>query len=207
MCNRYHYSGRDISRIVERLRVYPIAQEPTDIWPSKPAPVLLQRHDHHAAIEMMPWGIQPDWQRSLLLFARFETAAIKQSFRMAYRMRRCLVLATGFWETRYFESPDQPMVIAGIYDSWYEGRDTPSHGFTMLSAPATPAVQPYNDRMPLILPEEAWQTWLDPISTLEQLAPLMRPWQGELVTKDQPTLSPPRPIEKPDPTEQLELQW
>lgn len=182
MCNRIHFSGREIPRVVERLRVFPIAQPATDIWPTARAPVVRQPDDSPAAIEMMPWGIHADWmtkKSQLLLFARSETAHRKRTFAPSFRDQRCLILASAFQETAWFEVPGEPMIMAGIYATDFSSNSLPQ-SFVILSTESTPAVARYNPRMPLILPPEHWAAWIDPMTPIADLTPLMQPWQGPL---------------------------
>lgn len=182
MCNRIHFSGREIPQVVERLRVMPIAQPAFEIWPTARAPVVVQPHDSPAAIEMLPWGIHPEWAQKrsdLLLFARCETARTKPTFREAFHQHRCLILASAFQETVWFEVPAAPMIFAGLYVRDYSMNTMQKH-FAILSTEATAAVAPYNPRMPLILPPEHWEAWLDPITPPDALMPLLKPWAGPL---------------------------
>lgn len=207
MCNRYHFSGREVRRLVERMKVRPVTEKATDVWPTKPAPVVLHRQDYGACFELMKWGLQPDWQKQLLLFARAETVHSKMTFRQAYRQRRCLVAATTFWEGACFGRGDgEPLVFGGVWDSWMDAQGNQSEGFVMVSTPATAAVKPYNDRQPLVLPEEAWASWLYPKSEPEILQPLLRTWDDLVQTAPEPPKKE-RQVSKPSATEQLELDW
>lgn len=211
MCNRYHFSRRAESALVDKLHVFPVMHPDTDIWPTKPAPVAIQRHDVRQQIESMPWGIllEKPTKSETLLFARMETVFSKPMWGGAVRQRRCLVMASAFWETQCFEVPDEPMIIAGIHSSW-QVQNRRYEGFVMLSAPSTEAVMPYNDRMPLILPESAWEPWFDPQTPLEDVQQLLQPWRGPLVAMEHPPAVTPRkakPAPPPPPEEQMEMEW
>lgn len=211
MCNRYHLSDRSVRAMVEKLHVFPIIVDDADVWPTKAAPVAIQRYDVRQHIELMPWGVKTDHptDSKTLLFARSETVFDKYIWRMAVREQRCLVLASAFWETQCFEIPgDEPMIIAGLYRSWQHGNHR-KEGFVMLSAPSVEIVQPYNDRMPLILPESAWEAWFDPQTPRKELESLLQPWSGPLIVMlHPPNLTPrrERPAPLPPADEQMELE-
>lgn len=193
--------------MVERLRIFPIVTEGDEVWPTKPTPVATLRHDHPPAFEMIPWGIKGNFNDSkLVLFARAETVDTKPMWRASFRYHRCLVAMDGFWEGARFERPDGgPLVMAGILGRWIEsGRDR--EGFVPLTTSACESVAPYNERQPLILPEDAWGTWLDPITDIPILKKLLVPWQDLVETAPPPT--PRKPVyEEPPAEDQLELQW
>jgi putative SOS response-associated peptidase YedK len=110
-----------------------------------------------------------------MINARSETVADKPAFRFAFRRRRCLVPADGFFEWQrlgkskqpYFiqTADEQPFAMAGLWESW-EG---PDHSLvescTILTTEPNELMQPIHDRMPVILPSESYAEWLDPQQT------------------------------------------
>jgi len=128
------------------------------------------------------WGLVPHWahqgsQLPAMINARGETAAAKPAFRNPFRHRRCLVLADGFieWSRRtgekmpyFFEMTDgRPFAMAGLWDRWEpkpgpDGESQALETFTILTITANAVLEPYHDRMPVILDEEASEAWLDP---------------------------------------------
>lgn len=165
------------------------------------------------------WGLIPSWTRDLarapLLFnARTETAPDKPSFRAAFRNRRCLVPADGFFEwtgpararrALYFSLEEgAPFAFAGLWDRWHAPEGEELDSCTILTVPPNPLIAPYHDRMPAILPGAALERWLDPNAreapaVAELLAPFpaarMRAWPvGPLVNSarnDGPALTAP----------------
>ena len=141
------------------------------------------------------WGLVPGWAKdpaigSRLINARAETAAEKPAFRTALRRRRCLVAADGFYEWQqagrtkqpYFIHlrDDRPFALAGLWEAW-EGAD---HAWletcTLLTTEPNDVVRPIHDRMPVILPPQAYSCWLDPaIEDPRQLAPLLVPYPSD----------------------------
>jgi putative SOS response-associated peptidase YedK len=141
------------------------------------------------------WGLIPSWARdpsvgSRLINARSETAHEKPAFRAAFRSRRCLIPASGFYEWRRVEQKKQPyfirmrdvspFAIAGLW----EARDGPDGSRTetcaILTTGANPVVSPLHDRMPVIIEPGQYARWLDPkVGNPEELKPLMAPYSPE----------------------------
>lgn len=135
------------------------------------------------------WGLVPSWARdpaigSKLINARAETAAEKPSFRSAFRSRRCLLPASGFYEWRKGPMGKQPhhigMVgkgifgLAGLHESWRGPEGETLRTCTILTTAPNELMAPIHDRMPVIIPRAGWELWLDPAVTDPQvLRPLL----------------------------------
>ncbi|HSN73069.1 MAG TPA: SOS response-associated peptidase [Steroidobacteraceae bacterium] len=146
--------------------------------------------DPHATrrLAMLYWGLVPSWAKekaigARMINARGETLKEKPSFRVAYRRRRCLVLADGYYEWQKRPDGKQPYLIrradgkpfamAGLWERWQPpGESEPLVSCTIVTTAAADALGHIHDRMPLILPADAYQEWLDPAS--DDLAPLDR---------------------------------
>jgi putative SOS response-associated peptidase YedK len=144
---------------------------------------------------LLRWGLIPSWASdpsvgNRLLNARAETVADKPSFRSALRSRRCLILADGFFEWQslkgkkqpfYFRLRDgRPFAIAGLWERWARGSNGPVESCTLITTEANDLVRPLHERMPVILPPDAYEAWLDPAGGRpEQLQPLLRPYRAE----------------------------
>jgi putative SOS response-associated peptidase YedK len=143
------------------------------------------------------WGLVPSWADdpaigNRLINARAETAAEKPSFRAAFRHRRCLIPADGFYEWQklngknqphYFRMRDgRPFAFAGLWEHW-PGEHQPLETCTILTTGANDLVRPVHDRMPVILGPEDFERWLDPaVREPELLQPLLRPFPAEAMT-------------------------
>ena len=142
-----------------------------------PAQAVLAIRDGEGAREaaFLKWGLVPAWAKDpavghRLINARAETVAEKPSFREAFRRRRCLVPADGFyeWSRRdgrkrpyYFHLSDgEPFAIAGLWERW-EGEGGPLETCTLLTTEANELLSPYHDRMPVIVRPEHYERWLD----------------------------------------------
>ena len=151
-----------------------------NVAPSQQVLAIVRRGDQNH-LERLHWGLVPFWAKdtsigSRLINARSETVADKPSFRNAFRKRRCLIVADGFYEWKgdrgrkqpmFLTSPDkQPFAFAGLWESWdNKGRLSRSYrSCTILTRPASPSVRPVHHRMPVILKPEAYQAWLDPFN-------------------------------------------
>ena len=122
----------------------------------------------------MRWGFIPHWYKEanggpLLINARSETLAEKPAFRGACRDRRCLILATGFYEWTkdaqgvrfpwYFTRRDgAPIAFAGVWQDW--GREDPQPTCAIVTTPANAEARAIHHRMPLILEAKDWPLWL-----------------------------------------------
>ncbi len=131
---------------------------------------------------LLRWGLIPSWARdpamgSRLINARSETVAEKPAFRSAFRRRRCLVPADGFYEwkregvaagERSSKTPywihmasREPFAFAGLWERWDPREGPPVHTFTILTTEASAALRHIHPRMPVILPPAVWGKWLD----------------------------------------------
>lgn len=125
-------------------------------------------------LSAMRWGFLPHWYKSptdgpLLINSRSETLAEKPAFRAACRDRRCLIVATGFYEwtktpdgTRlpwFFRRQDgSPIAFAGVWQSW--GKADPVQTCAIVTTAANVRLSKVHHRMPLVLEPEAWPLWL-----------------------------------------------
>jgi putative SOS response-associated peptidase YedK len=160
---------------LNRLREY----EPLyNIAPGQKILSIVQLEDgSHKAVYLW-WGLIPSWAKDRkighrLINARAETIAEKPSFRAAYRKRRCLVAATGFYEWQLTENGKQAYHIArpdlslfafaGLWEHWEQGGET-IYSCTIITTSANPVIQPIHERMPVIVPTDHYSTWLNPDS-------------------------------------------
>jgi putative SOS response-associated peptidase YedK len=142
-------------------------------------------------VDVFHWGLIPSWAKERkigqrMINARAETLAEKPSFKKPFATRRCLIPMDGFYEWKP-GAPDgpltkagkpvkqpvfvhrvdgEPLAVAGLWAAWRdpdaEGDDAWLHSATVITTSANATMAPVHDRMPVILPREAWDTWLDP---------------------------------------------
>ena len=124
------------------------------------------------------WGLLPSWARSLtsgppLFNARIETVAEKKSFAQAFRKRRCLIPANGYFEwknddgvkTPYYITSDTPLVFAGLYEWWRSPDGAWVLSATIVTQAARPPLDAIHDRTPVVLEPHEFSEWLDPTLT------------------------------------------
>jgi putative SOS response-associated peptidase YedK len=145
----------------------------------------------------LKWGLVPGWADdpaigNRLINARAETVAEKPAFRSAFRQRRCLVLADGFYEWQKVGRQKQPYLFrlqggapfafAGLWEHWErDGRAIDS--CTVRTTSANELVKPLHERMPVILAPADFARWLDPKpATGPELQALLRPYPAEAMT-------------------------
>jgi putative SOS response-associated peptidase YedK len=180
MCGRYsvytEQENIELREIMEEIdRRYNQAPERErmrtgEIFPTHTVPILAAEGAGCAA-RLMQWGF-PKWQGpGVIINARGETAAQKQTFRGPLRTGRCIVPTTGFFEWRHeggrtkekylFRLPEQPMLyLAGLYKPVAQAGAPPTDTFVILTTEANESVRDYHDRMPLILQPEQMDDWL-----------------------------------------------
>lgn len=207
MCGRYTlFTG--ISELQRRFGFVmdsPAPQQRYNIAPTQSALVVVnhgirQGDGRERRGEMMRWGLVPSWAKDIKAGARMinavsETAATKPAFRSAFRRRRCLVLADGFYEWRrparpersrqrgkqrapmyFFHRPGEPMAFAGLWESWQSPDGDWARSCAILTTTANEFIAPIHHRMPVILSAETEPLWLDPLTEdPDTLEPLLIP--------------------------------
>ena len=180
-----------------------------NIAPTQEVPVVrLDSDSGDRKLSLVRWGLVPSWAKdpsigNRMINARSETVAEKPSFRSAFRRRRCLVVADGYYEWKKTEDGKQPyhirmqderpFAMAGLWETWHgppADGDAPqpaSAGFescTVITTQSNEVTAPIHDRMPVILHEQDWPRWLD-VETdwpKNQLLKLLEPWNGDDLT-------------------------
>lgn len=141
--------------------------------------VLTVTNDGRRRGEAMRWGLVPFWAKDLKVGARMinavgETVSSKPAFRTAFKKRRCLVLANGFYEwkkdgkrrlpTYIYSKSGEPMAFAGLWEQWKSPQGQVVRSCTIITTSANPFIEPLHNRMPVILSEETQALWLDPLT-------------------------------------------
>jgi putative SOS response-associated peptidase YedK len=183
VCGRYLVTSQpnDLGRLfsVDDLD----AEQPApslNVAPTEPVPAVLERHDRRE-LRALRWGLIPSWAddrriANRLINARAESVADKPAFRGAFLRRRCLLPADGYYEWRRSHDgtrhpyriarPDRgPLAFAGLWEVWRDpaaGPDAPLlRTCTIITTAAAPSLAWLHDRMPVVLPTDAWDDWLD----------------------------------------------
>lgn len=192
MCGRFvqysdpdvYASGFGLDEICEMLPRYNIA--PTQ-------QVLAIRMSETAGRELVPlrWGLIPSWSkgpesRYSMINARAETLENKPAYRNAFKHRRCLIPAEGYYEWHRTGAGKQPYLIrrrdaqpfamAGLWETWRRNGLDPIESCTIIVTEANDSIRPIHDRMPVILDAADISSWLDPRNQGGQgLSALLRP--------------------------------
>ena len=169
-----------------------------NVAPSQPVAVVANKGKN--AVEFFKWGLVPGWAKDVsignrMINARGETLADKPSFRAAYRRRRCLVLADGFyeWKTEPGQKGKTPMLIklksgqpfafAGLWDIWHPGQEDALLSCTIITTTPNTLMEKIHNRMPVILKPEAYPLWLDPAEQPpDKLDKLLKPYPASQMT-------------------------
>ncbi|NGP52563.1 SOS response-associated peptidase [Thioalkalivibrio sp. XN8] len=156
-----------------------------------PYPVAESGAEPARELALARWGLVPFWAKdpsigNRMINARGETAAGKPAFRNAFRKRRCLVPADGFFEWQktadgkqpwYIrDASGEPMALAGLWELWDppEGGE-PLASCAIITTAANELMRPLHDRMPVILDQAGREAWLDPAAKPERLEALLAP--------------------------------
>jgi len=163
-----------------------------NVAPTQKMPVALLTPTGREILEMR-WGLIPSWAKddrkgSPLINARAESVHEKPSFKNAFRRKRCLVPADGFFEwkregterTPYyiFQKSGGLFVFAGLWEEW-KGPEGPVRTFCIITTGALPELRNLHDRIPVILRPELYGLWLNPETGTQALRQLLVPSAAE----------------------------
>ena len=194
MCGRYALYG-PIKRSRERDRWFDQLETfgpRYNIAPTQASPVT-RCVDGKPVLAALCWGLIPFWAKdpaigNRLINARAETVSEKPAFRAAYRARRCLVPASGFYEWKKVPRGKQPYYItsaertvlafAGLWEHWQPAGAASTLSFTIVTTDANAVMKQLHDRMPVILAPENYEAWL----TAKDPRELMRPCPPDMLT-------------------------
>jgi putative SOS response-associated peptidase YedK len=204
MCGRFTLTT-PVERLAEQFELsgeLPEVRPSYNIAPIQQIATVAANSEGERKLRELHWGFIPRWSKdpeigSRMINARAETVAQKNSFKSAFKKRRCLILADGFYEWQRRQSasgPKQPYYVrletgatyafAGLWESW-EGEDGRGnkrtiHSTTIITTEANELVGGIHHRMPVILPPESYETWLDTsIQAPEELMPLLVPYPSD----------------------------
>ena len=197
MCGRF-VGYRSLDELKEFFPIDCCASEVAANYNVAPAQEILAIYKHQGQnwLDKFHWGLVPFWAKdssigSRMINARAETIAEKPSFRSAFKKRRCLIIADGFYEWKGPKGQKQPMFItlpdkkpfafAGLWETW-DQKDQPSpyRSCTIITTEAGEAMRDIHHRMPVILKPEAYAFWLNPDN--QDIAGLKTILQKELLT-------------------------
>jgi len=189
MCGRFTLTTpADAIADLFALAVVPELSPRYNIAPSQPVAAVRER-DGERRLDLLRWGLVPSWAKdpaigNRMINARAETVADKPAFRAAFRERRCLIPATGFYEWKRTEATKQPylvtaagdglLALAGLWELWKVPDGGRLETCTIITTSANDLVAPIHDRMPVILERHDFDLWLTPTTESDRLLQLLR---------------------------------
>lgn len=162
-----------------------------NIPPGTDIPVIRRSPEGQRVLHLLRWGLVPHWAKdptigNRLANARGESVAEKPAFREAFRKRRCLVPADGFYEWKtegrtkqpyYFSrASGEPLAIAGLWESWRAPDGAILRTVCLITTAANVLMEPIHERMPVIVEQEDWADWME--GPVEQANRLIVPYAG-----------------------------
>ena len=157
----------------------------------------IARYESENWLVKFHWGLVPFWAKDIsignrMINARSESVAEKPSFRNAFRKRRCLIIADGFYEWKGEKGRKQPMFItstdhkpfafAGLWETWKkDDQDSIYKSCTIITTQASESIRDIHHRMPVIIKPTSYEAWLDPGN--QDLGELDRILKNEVVTE------------------------
>ena len=197
MCGRFaFYSPTEATAALFGVSSVPEVKPRYNIAPTQSIAAVRVSAEETRELALLRWGLVPFWAKdpsigNRMINARAETVAEKPSFRAAYRKRRCLILADGFYEWRkesdgktpYFISlaSGDPFAFAGLWENWHaKESDESLQSAAIITTAANEFMSQLHHRMPVVLEKDAADRWLDGdeqvLSEVGESGPVFRAW-------------------------------
>ncbi|MCM3587996.1 SOS response-associated peptidase [Mesobacillus maritimus] len=200
MCGRFTLTAT-FEQVIDRFVIESFAlevpyQPQYNISPSQSVLAIINNGEINK-MGYLRWGLIPPWAKDekigyKMINARAETLEEKPSFRKSYQQKRCLIVADSFYEWKRQNGKDKtPMRIklksnelfgmAGLWEKWLSPTGQAIFTCTVITTTANQLVQDIHDRMPVILEPETEKIWLDPNTPMNELKPLLKPIEENLL--------------------------
>lgn len=197
MCGRFTLTAdpKKIKETFPWLKIPAGVQPRYNIAPTQPVPVVPNNGENR--LDLFNWGLVPFWAKdpsigNRMINARAETLAEKPAYRNAYKRRRCLILADGFYEWQqqkgskskipmyFYLKSGEPFAFGGLWEDWQSADGSEILSCTIITTQPNELVAPIHNRMPLILPQSSYELWLTPGEvSLDQLDAVLQPFPAE----------------------------
>jgi putative SOS response-associated peptidase YedK len=199
MCGRFSLGATDAEILAEFKASRQQAEEYQKRFNIAPSQIVaaVRQIESDRTLSGLKWGLIPSWAKDAdignrMINARGESITEKPSFKNAFKSRRCLIPASGFFEWKragdkgkqpfYFYLKDKPVFgFAGLWESWVDketGEETES--CTIITTEANDVLKPVHDRMPVIIKPDDYEFWLDAkVKDAEQLEKLLAPYPAK----------------------------
>jgi len=167
-----------------------------NIAPTQNIPIVREEGEKRR-FALVRWGLVPHWAKDVkigysMINARAETVASKPAFRNAFRYRRCLITADGFYEWQVIPGSktkqpwfivlgnQEPMAFAGLWEQWRSPEGEELESCSIIVTDANELIKPIHDRMPVILAPDDWNAWLETdAKNVQALQNLLKPYSAE----------------------------
>jgi putative SOS response-associated peptidase YedK len=197
MCGRYTFTF-DAKTLAEAFDMVPpgfTIVKGYNIAPGQHIVIVRPERDRLVA-DVAHWGLIPGWVKDPNVFskpinARAETLEEKPTFRTAFRRKRCIIPATGFYEWKAKGKAKQPFYIhpadgglfafAGLVEDWQGPNGEVMISACIITTTSNDLMAGIHDRMPVILPKVVWSAWLNPAAQTRELQPLLVPYPTDLM--------------------------
>ena len=197
MCGRFaFYSPAEATAALFAVSDVPDLKPRFNIAPTQSIAAVRMDSEESREVALLRWGLVPFWAKdpsigNRMINARAETVAEKPSFRAAYRKRRCLILADGFYEWRkeadgktpYFISlaSGEPFAFAGLWEDWHaKDSDDSLQSTAIITTAANDFMSQLHHRMPVVLQQDAADRWLagddEVLAEAGESSPAFRAW-------------------------------
>ncbi|MEM8780386.1 MAG: SOS response-associated peptidase [Cyanobacteria bacterium P01_G01_bin.49] len=195
MCGRFTLTC-DAVRITVffQLATVPKLRPRYNIAPSQLIATIVQQEQEAKQLRLMKWGLIPGWAKDpkighRLINARAETLSEKPSFRSAFKRRRCLIVADGFYEWQQTKTGKQPYYIqfknqqlfafAGLWEIWHSEKNEEIESCSIITTKANELIKPIHHRMPVILSPNTYSQWLDPtVTSIDKVQSFLAPYDS-----------------------------
>lgn len=191
MCGRYTLTSTPeaLQAVFDWVEIPKAITPRYNIAPTQPVAIISNANKSN--IDFFTWGLIPSWAKDpkiggRMINARAETVAEKPSFRSAYKRRRCLILADGFYEwvkppsdkskiPHYIQlESKEPFAFAGLWENWQSSDGSEIKSCTIITTEPNDMMAKLHNRMPVILTADSYDTWLSEEEiTRQELDPLL----------------------------------
>ncbi|HKW17568.1 MAG TPA: SOS response-associated peptidase [Terriglobales bacterium] len=196
VCNRFRATYSRTS-IEEQFQAWDEIENTPRFNVAPTQPILTVRSESgKRKVTEMRWGLIPSWASGVTFSnfnARSESVTTTPSFRDLIKTNRCLIPADAFYEWQKIGGVKQPFAFevgdkelfafAGLWDEWIDPQRRLVKSCTILTTEANSLVAEMHDRMPVIVPREAYELWLDPDSSLQEVLALLKPFDSSSMHK------------------------
>jgi putative SOS response-associated peptidase YedK len=197
MCGRYTFTFSAKS-LTEAFGLVPYGFEIVKGYNIAPGQyiVIVRPEKGQRVADVAHWGLIPAWVKDPNVFskpinARAETLVEKPTFRTAFKRKRCIVPATGFYEWKVVGKEKQPFFIhptngelfafAGLMEDWQGPNGEVMVSACIITTESNELMAQIHNRMPAILSKDTWGLWLDPAAQVKEVQPLLVPYPPDLM--------------------------